>query len=1014
MIPVYMRLLFTISAAACICIASSALAGGNFFTNEGSPEVTYIKNNKRVPDKSFQYQLRHTAVWQDFVAQHGTWYVEFNEENLKPRRAYGKPIPTFGTSPEDRAMNFISGALAGFKIPVQELELRKVNSNAKHHFINYTQRHQGLKVYNSRMMVKMTLDKKVISWGAQVFDNIDIKLAASFDKSAAANYATAGINESIVSSITQDELMILPIPGFRKYDYRLVYAVEVKTLEGSIPGDYFTLVDAKTGQVLYRYNRVMHHAKPKPKPKHAMPKPPGVIDVYTFADVYKFNTYIGASTEPLPNLKFEIGGNTYHTDGTGNLTTPEIGTQNGTFYLEGLYSAIYQNGAGSPPTFVESNMNSVVTNNVDFDGHANASDITAYYHVNIIHDYMKALFPTFTAMDNPLTTNVDLTSGDCNAFYSGSSINFYAAGNGCMSMATVGDVTYHEYGHGINDKYYQAMGAANFQNGAMNEGYADVWAFAKFEDPILGDGYSSSSPSASIRRYDINPKVYPDDIVGEVHADGEIIAGAWWDTYVNLGEDSLAMVQTMDLFALAFPGYAADEPNGQEGEAFTNTLIDLLEADDNNGDITDGTPNDAAITSAFALHGITLISNAEIVHQQVEAAAPNTGVKIDAELFISGPGVNYVDDVKLYYRLNNDPNWTGVAMTNTSGNDYTTTIPAQPEGTLIPYYIGVEDIYGNLAGVQPVGAEAAGDANIPYFCMVGFVPAATHDCDFSFFPGQWTVGLPSDNAQTGNWEENYPVGSRTDQGELVAPDHQHTDNGALCFITEQAASPTGGMGAQDVDDGTTTLITPILDLSGYENPTFTYYRWYTNSPAGGANPGADYWQAYITDDGTNWLPIEETKISDASWRRFAIRVKDYISNPTSTMQLKFNVSDSIRLGQNLDGGSLVEAAIDDVVLWENASLDAIDELASNYIDISMFPNPVNDELRISYDLLRSAEVRIEVFNTAGKLVHQNDLGIQRAGNKYHAVDFSGLADGLYHVSLTVGQEQTLKNISVNH
>ena len=55
--------------------------------------------------------------------------------------------------------------------------------------------------------------------------------------------------------------------------------------------------------------------------------------------------------------------------------------------------------------------------------------------------------------------------------------------------------------------------------------------------------------------------------------------------------------------------------------------------------------------------------------------------------------------------------------------------------------------------------------------------------------------------------------------------------------------------------------------------------------------------------------------SDLSWRKFAFRVNDYVSL-SNNVQLKFIASDSIRLGQNLDGGSLIEAAVDDLVLYE--------------------------------------------------------------------------------------------------
>ena len=49
---------------------------------------------------------------------------------------------------------------------------------------------------------------------------------------------------------------------------------------------------------------------------------------------------------------------------------------------------------------------------------------------------------------------------------------------------------------------------------------------------------------------------------------------------------------------------------------------------------------------------------------------------------------------------------------------------------------------------------------------------------------------------------------------------------------------------------------------------------------------------------------------------YRLRVKDYV-NLSSSVQLKFIASDSIRPGQNLDGGSLIEAAVDDLYLYES-------------------------------------------------------------------------------------------------
>ena len=75
-------------------------------------------------------------------------------------------------------------------------------------------------------------------------------------------------------------------------------------------------------------------------------------------------------------------------------------------------------------------------------------------------------------------------------------------------------------------------------NGALNEGTADIWALSLTEYPVLGEGWYTNDPNSNVREYDSTTKVYPQDLVGEVHADGEIICGVFWKTYENLGSMS--------------------------------------------------------------------------------------------------------------------------------------------------------------------------------------------------------------------------------------------------------------------------------------------------------------------------------------------------------------------------------------------------------------------------------------------------------------------------------------------
>ena len=156
-------------------------------------------------------------------------------------------------------------------------------------------------------------------------------------------------------------------------------------------------------------------------------------------------------------------------------------------------------------------------------------------------------------------------------------------------------------------------------------------------------------------------------------------------------------------------------------------------------------------------------------------------------------------------------------------------------------------------------------------------------------------------------------------------------------------------------------------MTNLNNPAFSYFRWYTNSPYSGANPGADWWQVMITDDLVNWHYVENNKSSDISWRKFAFRVLDYV-NLTNTIQIKFIASDSLRPGQNLDGGSLVEAAVDDLYLYESQFISSID------YDNSMTPNllRVTDVLGRDVDpnLINKIVTLIYIYDN-GKVIKVN-------------------------------------------
>ena len=849
-------------------------------------EVRYITENMQL-NNQVQENLRNQVPWQEFLSNHPNWFTYFNEYNYKPHRAFGSPINlNQGSSLEEKFENFILSDLSVFNIP-SNIILNRKSENDKYINLDYKQIYNSLEVIDSRLYAKFNFKNQLVAFGLDLFSDISISIVPTITQTDAIQSASQNITSNIFNDFVEEDLKILPIPKNGKYNYHLVYTVKISTKLTHGPANYICYVDANSGELLMRINTVHYEA-------------PSIATVNVEGEVYTTNPYNPSTVENLVNLRVQKSGNNYYTDNFGNVTIP--GTGNAIYNLDGLFTEVQTNN--NIPAFSSQLSNT----NVAFDNsNSTIQERTAFWAVNQIHDHLKSVFPTFTGLDYAIETNIDV-QGSCNAYYDGT-INFYAEGNGCNATAKIPDVVYHEYGHGINNYRY----GSGMWNGGLNEGYADIWAISLTQNPVLGFGWDLVDPTVYVRRYDQNRKVYPQDLVGQVHADGEIIAGAFWDTYLNLG----SMQQMLDLFKYTFDG-APDGPNGTEGIIYTDVLVEVLFADDNDADLTNGTPNDLDIIQAFALHGITLLSNAVIAHSPVSLAPGNIDISISAN--ISATYSWALSSANCFYRLNDDQNWNNITMT-ANGNNYTATIPAQSNGNIVAYYISMTDNYGFESGINPQESNVVPlkDANLPFFIMVGYELYEEEDFDFNV--GFWQTGDPFDNATTGMWEIGSPIGSYDDPNSLsgmVQPAYQHTPNGYACAFTQNASSINDGIGANDVDGGHTTLYSPYYNLTNYINPAFTYWRWYTNNPSSGANPGADWWQVMITDDGVNWVYVENTLSSDLSWRRNAFRVKDYV-NLTSSVQLKFIASDSIRPGQYLDGGSLIEAAVDDLYLYESLS-----------------------------------------------------------------------------------------------
>ena len=978
------------------CVFASNDVGGDQY------EVRLVSKSSVVNEDS-QAMLRMSSEWMSWEADHEGWMALMDDKTGLPHRAWGAGIDVTGADLNQRHTTFVEQGLSMFGVKSEHLaearfsEKMRENSHAR---VFQSQRVNGYDVLLSQIQTKWK-DGKLVMWGLDWWSDAYVPEGDILDDGALLSSAIDGVPFSS-TSVSWDGWGILP-DDYAEGEFRLVRILHVKgKVQGLLRNDLIW-VDAMTGRVWLRNNEVVHHLgehttrnmgfTARPKVKSSEPIPPVtslnennlvVVSGQTNAQAHAMYPFEAEETLGMGHLKLELGANTYFTDETGGFVTNETGGFSSVnIPLEGRWSTVYTNGQ-IPSVSLDLQEGYNILDVSD-----NVKEASAYRSVNLIHDHMREWLPNFTALDISLTTNIDV-EGECNAFFDGGSINFFDTGGGCNPTSLIADVVYHEYGHAINGYFYNTLGSG-FNNGAMNEGYADFWAMSLGDIAEIGKGFYEEN-NDGIRRYDIDPKVYPDNLVGEVHADGEIIAGAWYDTHLLMGGDWNA---TLALFVDAFPGLQATAPNGNEGQAFTDVLLDVLQADDDDNDLMNGTPHAAAIIEGFAIHGITLFSYATVDHAPLEFVDAASAIEIEAEVDIVFPYNLYFQNVVASYRTQSSDDWSEVVM-DQDGDFFTAVLEGLPAGTVVEYYIEIRDVFGGVSGVTPFAADKITNFNLPYYTIVGCYPHLINDSDeYSDF-GSWQLGLPTDNNSTGDWEEAIPVGSFSEFGDpntITAPNNDHTVGFAgYAFITGVSPGADAGVGVNDVDAGHTTLLSPVIDLTEYDNPVMSYWRWYANAPATGANPASDWWQVEISSDGGNsWQYLENTLQQDISWRRKAFRLGDYVEL-TDAFQMRFIASDSTTVGEYLDGGSLVEAALDDIILYDVVPLvdDVTNLEALSTLKVS--PNPSSHTIYIEGSL---ANTPVQIFDMKGGLIYE---GKTRATGDL-SLDVSSFSPGFYNIQL---------------
>ncbi len=369
-----------------------------------------------------------------------------------------------------------------------ELGRRTVTTHAGGQIVQINVRHQvsGIEVRDSFLSAVVNGGNLVL-FGLRNWGTVAVPVEPTLAPGAAVAAAEAHAGRSFSGGFwSEPHLVILPTSAGRNaralplgggLTHRLAWAIGPR-----FPGEHGTweaLVDAHSGEVLaFRdTNQYLKNVRG------------GAFPVS--------NDGIGPEgteqpDQPMPYADVRDGaGNLFFTDGAGDLVCAAQGSSIRTS-LAGRFVRISDNcgpidESAADPNDLDLGSGpgtdcTVPPGHSAGDTHASR---TGFYEVNRIVEIATGWLPDNDWLGSQLTANMNIEA-TCNAFWNGSTINFYRSGGGCRNTGEIAAVFDHEWGHGLDNN------DANPSISAPGEAYADVAAILRLNTSCIGRGFRAN------------------------------------------------------------------------------------------------------------------------------------------------------------------------------------------------------------------------------------------------------------------------------------------------------------------------------------------------------------------------------------------------------------------------------------------------------------------------------------------------------------------------------------------
>jgi len=754
--------------------------------------------------------------------------------------------------------------------PADELTVNRIDRDRLDmSHVRLRQNYRGVPVVSGNLIAHFTPEGVLKTVNGYYFHDIDINVIPIVTSEKAITIADDDLRSFFgVGDPARPELVVFPWEN----TYYLCWRLFIHSDTPMGRWEYF--VDAKSGEIVYRANRIMN--------ENDIGTGYGVMG--GFRD--HIDTDFNGTAYQMRDYTRQLNNNPHGHDGQmpdGNYIQTNI-------------------AGGSLPGSIATD-----ADNYWDDPDTQRPAVDGQVYSALFYDWLLAELGrnSFNGSGATMLTSVNYSAeGDNNAYWNGNQIVVWSWSSGWRSLAGCPDVIAHEWGHAVTD--YTSDLVYQKEPGALNESFSDMigtafeWAHPTYDTPDWDIGENGRTTGVGFRSME-DPHLFGDpDYYGTSDPywiDVENCTPSWSNDYCGVHTNSgvgnkwffllsdggvhhgvtVTGIGVADAMAIA---YRANAYYWNSNTDYHEAALGTISAAD------DLDPTGAWATqvgNAWNAVGVST-PGPDLVFDYPEGI-PETVPSNQAKTFevvITGTlgGSLVPGSGQIHYALNGGP-YASDPLAQITSIRYQATLPATDCGDSYEFYVSAEE--------AATGVKYDPDPSSPHTAFAADSVIVVFEDDFQTDKG-WTV---SGSVVEGDWERAVPSngGSRGDP-----PDDY--DGSGMCYVTDNGVDA-------DIDGGTTYLDSPAFDLSSGD-ATVSYARWYSND--WGNAPHTDTMKIYISSNGgTDWTLAETVgPVDEASggWIEHSFPAGDFVSL-TSQMKLRFEASD-------LGDGSVVEAGLDAV------------------------------------------------------------------------------------------------------